>query len=92
MTGSSVDRPFYLYLAYSDKTLIVDSQQTVLQVLIDADVDIEPGCMLGSCGMCAADFVEGDLIHKDVCLNELDRMTMFCPCVSRAGTRIILPL
>jgi len=86
------NRPFYIYLAYSDKTLIVDSEQTALQVLVDAGVDIEPGCMLGGCGMCATDFVEGDLIHKDICLNGAERETHFCPCVSRAGTRVVLPL
>ncbi len=92
MTAKGADRPFYIYLAYSGRTLIVGANQSALQVLIDAGVDIEPGCMLGGCGMCVADFVEGDLIHKDLCLTENDRKALFCPCVSRAGTRIVLPL
>jgi len=37
-------------------------------------------------------YVEGDLIHKDTCLSVADRAHYFCPCVSRARSRIVLPL
>ncbi len=82
MSGS-----FEIYLAWSDRTLVVGPDQSALQVLLDAGVPIEPGCLSGACGMCATDFVEGDVIHKDGCLSPFDRESMFCPCVSRAHTR-----
>ena len=44
----------------------------------------------GGCGMCATAYVEGDIIHKDGCLNASDRERYFCPCVSRARTRVVL--
>ncbi len=81
---------FEIHLVWSERTLIVPPDKTALQVLLDAGVPIEPGCQLGGCGMCATAYVEGDLIHKDACLTAVDRARYFCPCVSRAQTRIVL--
>ena len=81
---------FEIYLAWTDVTLTVGPTQSALQVLIDAGLPVEPGCQTGGCGTCAMDYVEGDVIHKDSCLTEADRQRSFCPCVSRAKTRIVL--
>jgi vanillate O-demethylase ferredoxin subunit len=84
------DACFEIYLAWSDRTLIVEGGQSALQVLLEAGVAISPGCLTGGCGECATAYVEGDIIHKDSCLNTADRQRMFCPCVSRARTRIVI--
>jgi vanillate O-demethylase ferredoxin subunit len=83
---------FEIYLAWSETTLTVAPGESALDVLLAAGVPIEPGCKSGACGMCATDFVEGDVIHKDVYLNPAERENTFCPCVSRAHTRIVLAL
>jgi ferredoxin len=83
---------FEIYLAWSDRTILVGRDQSALQVLLAAGVAIEPGCQTGGCGECATRYVEGDVIHKDSCLNASDRAHTFCPCVSRAKTRIVLAL
>jgi len=81
---------FEIYLAWSDTTLTVRPGQTALQALTEAGVAVEPGCQTGGCGMCMTAYVEGDIIHKDTCLSVTDRERYFCPCVSRARTRIVL--
>lgn len=81
---------FEVYLAWADRTLKVSPHESTLQVLLAAGVPIEPGCLTGACGECVTDYVEGDVIHKDSCLNAEDRRHSFCPCVSRARTRIVL--
>jgi ferredoxin len=81
---------FQIYLIWSDTTLIVHPGQTALQVLVDAGEAVEPGCQTGGCGICITAYVEGDIIHKDTCLSVDDRRRYFCPCVSRAKTRIVL--
>ena len=81
---------FEIYLAWSDTTLTVRPGQTALQALTEAGVAVEPGCQNGGCGMCVTAYVEGDIIHKDGCLSVFDRERYFCPCVSRARTRIVL--
>lgn len=83
---------FEIYLAWSERTLRVRPNQSALQALLDAGISIEPGCEVGGCGACATEYVEGDLIHKDGCLSLADRQRYFCPCVSRAATRIVLAL
>lgn len=81
---------FEIYLAWADVTLTVGPMQSALQVLVDAGVPVEPGCQTGGCGTCVTDYVEGDLVHKDTCLTDTDRLHSFCPCVSRARTRVVL--
>lgn len=91
-TPRAPDGSFEIYLVWSERTLMVEPQQTALQVLLAAELPIEPGCETGGCGMCATEYVEGDVIHKDGCLTADDRKRYFCPCVSRAKSRIVLPL
>ena len=83
-------KPFEILLAWSERKLTVGAEQSALQVPLDAGVPIEPGCLSGACGMCATDYVEGDVVHKDGCLSPDERERSFCPCVSRAETRIVL--
>jgi len=86
----AADGSFEIYLAWSGQVLKVAVGQSALEVLLQAGVPIEPGCLTGGCGDCAIAYVEGDFIHKDLCLNGKDRERFLCPCVSRAMTRIVL--
>lgn len=86
------DAAFEIYLAWSDRCLRVGPDTTALAVLLAAGVPIETGCQTGGCGSCVLAYVEGDLIHKDMCLSLSDRSRYFCPCVSRAETRVVLAL
>lgn len=81
---------FEIYLVWTDTTLTVAAQENALDVLIAAGVPVQPSCRSGYCGECATPYVEGDLLHKDSCLNVADREHVFCPCVSRAHTRIVV--
>lgn len=90
--SSPAPEPFEIYLVWSEKTLTVGSDQSALQVLVEAGLPVEPGCMTGGCGTCMVEFVEGDVIHKDACLTAADRERHMCPCVSRARGTLVLPL
>lgn len=83
---------FEIYLAWSDKHLPVAPDTSVLAVLLTVGIAVEVGCLTGGCGSCVLAYVEGDVIHKDTCLSPADRAHYFCPCVSRAQTRIVLAL
>jgi len=86
------DGSFEILLAWSDKTLLVRAGESALEVMVAAGLSVEPGCQTGGCGMCATEYVEGDIIHKDACLTATDREHCFCPCVSRARSRVVLAL
>lgn len=87
---SAANGSFEIYLAWSERVLNVGADQSALDVLLQAGIPIEPGCQTGGCRDCATAYVEGDVIHKDLCLNNEERKRFFCPCVSRAMTRIVL--
>jgi len=91
-TPGALGGPFEIQLLWSELTLTVGRHETALAVLLAAGVPIEPGCQTGGCGACVTDYVEGDVVHKDACLNAAERARSFCPCVSRARTRIVLAL
>lgn len=86
------DGAFEIYLAWSNQSLRVEPGTTALAALHAAGVPVETGCQTGGCGLCVLPYVEGDLIHKDACLSAADRTHYFCPCVSRAESRIVLAL
>lgn len=81
---------FEILLAWSETVLTVGPGENTLAILEAAGVPVEPGCGTGGCGTCAMPYVEGDIIHKDACLTATDRERYFCPCVSRARTRVVL--
>lgn len=82
--------PFEIYLVWADTILTVNSHESALDVLLAAGVAVQPSCRSGYCGECAMTYIEGDIIHKDSCLNNGDRKHVFCPCVSRAQSRIVV--
>jgi ferredoxin len=90
MSSDGDGSTFEIYLAWTDRTLMVAADQTALQVLLGAGIAITLGCQTGGCGECAIPYIEGDLIHKDSCLTANDRQKYFCPCVSRARTRLVI--
>ena len=63
------DVAFDIYLACSERSVRVEADTTALAALIAAGIPVEPGCLTGGCGSCMLAYVEGDLIHKDVCLS-----------------------
>lgn len=82
---------FEIWLVWSERTLHVPADRTALTVLQEAGVPVDMGCEHGDRGTCATEFVEGEVIHKDTCLSAAAREHEFCPCVSRAKGRLVLP-
>lgn len=84
--------PFEIFLVWSERTLHVPAGRSALDVLQEAGVAVDKGCENGECGTCSTEYVEGDVIHRDTCLTAATREHEFCPCVSRAKGRLVLPL
>jgi ferredoxin-NADP reductase len=81
-------KPVQLELRRSGVTIQVSSEQTLLDAMIDAGVDVQYGCQVGNCRSCATTVLEGEIDHRDAALSVADReeSNLFCPCVSRAKT------
>jgi cytochrome P450/ferredoxin-NADP reductase len=98
-TGTLLDpereREFDIELADSNLVLRVPRDRTVLQVLREANVDVQSDCEEGLCGTCEVRVVSGSVDHRDVVLSpaeKRDGRTMMTCCSRAGGSRITLAL
>jgi ferredoxin-NADP reductase len=77
---------FEVELASDGRVLEVGENESILEVLERAGVDILSSCREGTCGTCETDVLEGRVEHRDTMLTPAERAAndvMFV-CVSRA--------
>ena len=86
---------FELVCARSGLTLTVPPDQSVLNVLTSAGIDLPRSCEQGICGTCECQIIEGAADHRDSILSAAEQaanQTMMA-CVSRAkGPRLVLDI
>jgi ferredoxin-NADP reductase len=75
--------PFEVDLTLTQRHLDVPAHQTLLDVLQEAGVPVDASCEGGICRTCVVDVVEGEAIHRDMCLSEQERQSALTVCVSR---------
>lgn len=82
------NRPFYLRLASSGQRLFVGENQSALEVLTEAGIDVPSSCERGVCGACRTTLLGGVAEHRDDYLSQAERNDgeAFIPCCSRAQT------
>ncbi|MEZ5792761.1 MAG: cytochrome P450/oxidoreductase [Nitratireductor sp.] len=86
---------FKVVLKDSGLTLDVRADQTLLQALGDAGIDINCDCREGLCGSCEAEVIDGEIDHRDKVLSKSERAEgkRMMTCCSRARSqRIVLAL
>lgn len=89
------DAQFELVVANRGVTVIVPADQTALQALALAGIDVMSACAQGVCGTCLTGVVEGRPEHRDQYLTEADRLRNDCftPCCSRSLTpRLVIEI
>ncbi|PJX23379.1 cytochrome [Advenella sp. S44] len=89
------EHTFEAELKQSGLTVTVEADQTLLQALRAANIDIQSDCEEGLCGSCEVGVLDGQLEHRDVVLTRSERAAgkKMMSCCSRAtGKRIVLDL
>jgi ferredoxin-NADP reductase len=84
-----------LVLDRSGRTLSVAPDQSLLDALLDNDIQVLSDCREGICGTCEVGVVEGEVDHRDFVLSDGERAASRCMmvCVSRARSgRLVLDL
>jgi vanillate O-demethylase ferredoxin subunit len=92
---SDSDAGFEIKLASSGRIVMVPKDQTVVQALSAAGVEIMTACEQGVCGTCITRVLEGTPDHKDSYLTPEERAAndQFLPCCSRAqSSQLVLDL
>jgi ferredoxin-NADP reductase len=91
----AVAQPFEVVLDRSGLTLQVPVGKSILEVCLEAGVDLPSSCEEGTCGTCETEVLEGVPDHRDSVLSDQEREaadTMMV-CVSRSLTgRLVLDL
>ncbi|VTU41586.1 PDR/VanB family oxidoreductase [Variovorax sp. RA8] len=83
---------FSVCLNRSGRVLPVGSEQSILDVLLDAGVDIPYSCMEGICGSCQLNVVEGIPDHRDSVLSNRQRAAndVVIACCSRSKSELLV--
>ncbi|HVW47493.1 MAG TPA: PDR/VanB family oxidoreductase [Solirubrobacterales bacterium] len=87
------DRPVTVECRRSGVTVEVAADESILDALRAANVQIFGSCHEGTCGTCECEVLEGEPDHRDSLLTEAERQEgeLMFPCVSRALTdRLVL--
>jgi ferredoxin-NADP reductase len=76
-------QPLEIQLSKSQRTILVDPVQTLLQALREAQVACESSCESGLCGACKVAYSGGEIEHNDYVLDEQERQTQVLICCAR---------
>jgi tetrachlorobenzoquinone reductase len=86
---------FVVELARSGQEFVIPEGKSILQVLLDAGVDVDYSCELGICGACEQRVISGIPEHRDAILTEEEQASntkvMIC-CAGCKSERLVLDL
>ena len=80
--------PFTARCLRSGMTVEVAEEQSLLQSLLDAGIDMDYSCEGGVCGACVVPLVSGQVEHLDEFLREDEQAEQITTCVSRGEGEI----
>ena len=83
--------PFEIRLARSGRVIQVSAEQTALDALLRAGIEVQTSCEQGVCGTCLTPVIDGEPDHRDMYLtdDERARNDQFLPCCSRSKTTLL---
>jgi ferredoxin-NADP reductase len=90
-----IDRAFAVLVGGTGQLVEVAADQSILDALVDAGLDLPSSCREGTCASCETTVLDGDVDHRDSVLSEAERLsgTTMMICVSRAHSeRLTLDL
>ncbi|MDB5827885.1 MAG: Phthalate 4,5-dioxygenase [Variovorax sp.] len=89
---SDDDASFEVKLASSGKVVVVGKDQTVVQALAAAGIEVAVSCEQGVCGTCLTRVLEGEPEHKDMYLTPEEQAAndQFTPCCSRSKSPLLV--
>lgn len=89
-SGLFAEGPFSVDVQGLGRSVAVRPDQTLLEALLAAGVDMIYDCRRGECGLCAVDIIEhdGPIDHRDVFFSAEEKRegTRMCACVSRLAS------
>ena len=93
-TSDTSGDPFTVDVVSSNKTtrLNVGHEQSLLEVMRAAGLEVASSCETGSCGTCRISVREGKIVHKGKGLTTTEQEKQMLCCVSRGQGHIVVEL
>ncbi|MBD8577129.1 oxidoreductase [Pseudomonas syringae] len=92
-TAPAPGLPFAVHLARSGRQVQVGAEDSLLEALEAAGVEVPNLCRGGVCGQCQTAYLQGAVEHRDLFLSDSERATHLMPCVSRScGDALVLDI
>lgn len=93
--GAEIDAdgdPFTVVAQRSGKEVVVEAQQTILEALRGAGIELESSCENGVCGRCLVNVIDGRPDHRDLVQTESEKAanTMITICCSRSVSKTLI--
>lgn len=89
------DASFEVEVHDTGQVVTVAPDQTIIEALEEAGLDVMYDCQRGDCGICQTDVISGEPDHRDVVLSDAEKASgkVMQICVSRAkSARLVLDL
>jgi ferredoxin len=82
---------FTVVLAKTGLEVPIRADQSILDALRDASVDVSYSCEQGVCGACEVKFLAGDPVHRDFVRTpeEHDRLCTLMICCARSRSKTL---
>ena len=89
VSHSDADTGFEVQIKSDGRVIAVGADQSVVEALAAAGIDVPTSCEQGVCGTCITRVLEGEPDHKDMYFtpDEHAQNDQFTPCCSRAKSR-----
>jgi vanillate O-demethylase ferredoxin subunit len=90
VAGGAAGGSFRVELASTGRSLTVGEDETIVDVLRAAGVEVETSCEAGVCATCRTRYLDGEPDHRDLVLDEEERAEYLTVCCSRSSTPTIV--
>jgi vanillate O-demethylase ferredoxin subunit len=84
------DAEFQIKIASTGAVYDVPVDKSIVEVLWDHDINVETSCESGLCATCMTGYLEGEVEHTDMVLDEEEQATHLCVCCSRSKSPLLV--
>ncbi len=90
--ASADDGSFQVKVSSSGQVIAVGAEQTIVQALSDAGIDVPISCEQGVCGTCLTRVLAGEPDHRDLYLTDEEKAAndQLLPCCSRSKSPVLV--
>ena len=81
---------FLIRIASSGKEFWVPQDRSIAEVLRENGVNVETSCESGLCATCRIPYLEGEVEHQDLVLDEEERKSELTACCSRSRSKVLV--